>query len=107
MSHESVIMDITETDEAILIKVPVTVTTTFEVMVPIVKNGTTVDDIVDEIESFMSATFDMDEMADGNYSVSCDMFEWEPFGSDYEFDMDSVHDQVARLLPDEDTDEED
>lgn len=101
MSHESVITDITETDEAVLIKVPVTVTTTFEVMVPVVKNGTTVEDIVTEIEAFMASTFDMDEMADGNYNVSCEMFEWEPFGSDYEFDMDSVTDQVNRMLPDE------
>jgi hypothetical protein len=106
MSDESVIMDITETDEAVLIKVPVTVTTTFEVMVPVVKNGTSVDDIVTEIEAFMSSTFDMDEMADGNYSVSCEMFEWEPFGSDYEFDMDSVTDQVNRMLPDEEEDED-
>jgi len=106
MSDESVIMDITETDEAVLIKVPVTVTTTFEVLVPVVKNGTSVDDIVTEIEAFMSSTFDMDEMADGNYSVSCEMFEWEPFGSDYEFDMDSVTDQVNRMLPDEEEDED-
>lgn len=102
MSHESVIMDITETDEAVLIKVPVTVTMAFEVMVPVVKNGTSVDDIVNEIEFFMGASFDMDEMADGNYHVSCDQFEWEPMGCDFDLDMDFVADQVERQLPDED-----
>jgi hypothetical protein len=99
MSHD--ITDITETDEAVIIKVPVTVTTSFEVSVTVAKKNTSVDDIVSAIEDIMVSNFDMDEMADGNYNVSCDDFEWEPTGSDFEFDMEFVADQVERQLPDE------
>jgi hypothetical protein len=105
MSHD--ITDITETDEAVIIKVPVTVTTSFEVLITVAKKHMNADDIVSAIEDIMSSSFDMDEVVDGNYNVSCDDFEWEPTGCDFEFDMDSVDDQVSRLMPDEDEDEED
>ncbi len=99
MSHD--ITDITETDEAVIIKVPVTVTTSFEVSITVAKKNTSVEDIMYALDDIMTSTFDMDEMADGNYNVSCDDYEWEPMGCDFDFDMDFVADQVNNYLADE------
>lgn len=98
MSYD--LTDITETDEAVIIKVPVTVTTSFEVSITIAKNTTEVDDVVSAIEDWMSINFDVDEMADGNYNISCDDYEWEPVGCDFEIDWDIVADNAEKALLD-------
>ena len=96
MSYD--LTDITETDEAVIIKVPVTVKTFFEVSITVAKNTKDIESVTDAIVDWMSWNFDVDEMADGNYTISCDDYEWEPVGSDWEYDINTVAENVAQAL---------